>query len=140
MQMRHGGLVFDLPEGWSDRSTLLFTGPRSGEEPGPAMSLHFLIGEGTEPRAILISEFEKRVEVDPSAKVLEEGTFASRLGEGWCLHQSSTVDDATIRQVSVCFVLGPICILAHATCDASRWDSDGDTLLQTLATLGAAAS
>lgn len=138
MEMRHGGLVMDLPEGWSDRSTLLFTGPRTTDAPGPAMSVHFLIGEGKDPRGVLIAEFEKRAEVDPTAKVLEEGAFRSRLGEGWCLQQESTADDLHIRQISVCFALGPVCILAHATCDAHQWDTDGQTLMQTLSTLGAA--
>ncbi len=138
MEMRHGGLVMDLPEGWSDRSTLLFTGPRTADAPGPAMSIHFLLGEGTDPRAILIQEFEKRSEVDPTAKVLEEGAFKSRLGDGWCLQQHSTADDLAIRQISVCFSLGPVSILAHATCDEHQWETDGQILLNTLSTLGAA--
>ena len=139
MQMRHGGLVLDLPEGWSDRSTLLFTGPREKDRPGPAMSVHFLIGEGKDPRGVLIQEFEKRAEVDPDAKVLEEGEFTSRLGQGWCLQQVSTLDDDAIRQVSVCFAIGPVCILAHATCDATQWDTEGPVLMQALSTIGAAA-
>jgi hypothetical protein len=135
MRIRHGGLSIDVPDDWSDQSTLLFvSAPRStstaGSAPGreasrESVAIRFLLGEGKDPRAILSRQLEELSTTYPGVTVVNEGRFVCGLGEGWSKTLSVPMGAIVIRQIVVCCVMGRVAIVASASMgDESRHDAE----------------
>jgi hypothetical protein len=130
MEIVHGGLVIDVPAGWTDASSLLFVAPRmhdmptknAVDAPTETLSIRFAFArEGDSARAILDAELTSLRAIDAKARVLDEGEHACDLGAGWRQTLGVTIGGAPLRQIAVCVVAGPVAVLATATAGEARF-------------------
>ena len=147
MKIRHGALQIDLPEDWSDQSSLLFVAPRDKhpartahptQQTTEAVALNFVDAQGQDAQTILRQQSETLGAADPSFRVLAEEPFACRLGEGWLVTQTLTAADVTLRQLCLAVVIGRIVILATAACSDARFarnEAELRSILQSLETI-----
>lgn len=138
--VRHGGFAIDVPDGWSDQSTLLFVAPRLASDPRSlhgevkpteTISVRFVLGAGAgeagagalelDAAGLLASQVEALKVTDPDFTVLATGPFTSGLGEGWQQTQRITVGGVALLQLATATVIGPIAILATATAAEAKF-------------------
>jgi hypothetical protein len=130
MEIVHGGLVIDVPAGWTDASSLLFVAPRvhdlptknAVDAPTETLSIRFAFArEEDSARSLLDGELASLRAVDKNARVLDEGEHASDLGAGWRQTLAVTIGGAPLRQIAVCIIAGPVAVLATATAGEARF-------------------
>ncbi len=141
MEVRHGGLVIDVPEGWSDQSTLLFVAPRDEATaatvakvavPTEAVAVRFRMSEDKDAAAVLAEEFTGVRAADPDAEEIESGPFSCPLGAGAYRVARVRVGHAPLVQLTAAVVLGPVCVLATASAAEARFPRVREDLLRTL--------
>ncbi len=120
--MRHGGLALDIPETWSDFSTLLFVAPsRDDKLPtassvghgGEAVSVTFLVSD-QKPQEILAAHSTSIEEASLEVTVLEEGPFESPLGSAWHHLQRLVLAGQPVLQIVVVISARGLAIVATA--------------------------
>ncbi|HEY4220582.1 MAG TPA: hypothetical protein VGO62_04550 [Myxococcota bacterium] len=129
MQVRHGGLVLDVPSDWLDQSSLLFVAPRAASTlpsavkvSSPVESLAVrtvVVDAGVSARALLDADNAALASVDASADLVSEGA----LGAGYQRVHRVTLLGHPLRQVSFALVVGELAVLATATCAEARYAS-----------------
>jgi hypothetical protein len=121
--IRHGELEIQLPEGWTDQSTLLFQGPpETASRPtlsriadsNPTVSVRFFHRESADPRDVLAEEFRQLQAMDPGCTMQQQGPLSSELGEGWHLVHRSGDAQEPMQQILACFCLPKTVVLACA--------------------------
>lgn len=147
MDVRHGGLIIDVPEGWADQSTLLFVAPPEAVSAPTAnrsvqatevVSVRFAFGdEGTDARAALHKEAAAMAAGDAQFSVLTEGTFTCGLGAGWRVIQRVSIGGVALRQISCAVVVGAVTVIATATAADARFDKQQAQLERVLASMRA---
>lgn len=124
MELRHGKVRLELPDGWLDQSTLLFVQPRAQVEtvPAPAvtsnLSVRFAFGAGLSARELIEAEMSKLELVQPSLERIASGPFESPLGAGWHEHVRASLLDVAVEQLAVAWVVGDLGIIACCSCGA----------------------
>ena len=130
MKLKHGALVIDLPDTWTDQSSLLFVAPREEQQlpttaavqrPTEAVAMNFLIADTDDPRAILEQQADRMRELHAGFEVLEDGPFTCGLGKGWRYIQRLTVAEVPVRQIAVACVIGPVAVVATASAAEARF-------------------
>ena len=132
MPLQHGGLVIEVPDGWADRSSLLFVAPREPstlpsavkvEEPTESLSVRF---ESVDPETTAMSlledehaRFVATVGIEP--EVVEDAAFVCPLGAGRQRIQKIALGGAPLRQICVAVVVGKVAVLATATAGEARF-------------------
>jgi hypothetical protein len=148
MELRHGGLVIDLPEGWSDQSTLLFVAPppalvgavpaaNAVAQPTEAVSLRFAVAGGREARALLEEQTAALRRTDPALSLVEEGPFSAPFGRGWRVVQRLSLGGIALRQIAVACLRGEVALLATAVAGDAAFARAEETLLGILGSLRA---
>ncbi len=141
MEVQHGGLIIDVPEGWSDQSTLLFVAPRDSQTaatvakvavPTVAVAVRFRGSDGLDAVAVLAEELSGVRAADPDAVELEAGPFSCPLGAGAFRVVRLRVSQAPLVQITAAVVLGPVCVLATASAAEARFSRVRDELLRVL--------
>jgi hypothetical protein len=144
MEIVHGGLVIDVPGGWTDASSLLFVAPRTHDlptknavdAPTETISVRFAFaGAADSARSILANELASLRAIDANARVVDEGEHRCDLGAGWRQTLAVTIAGAPLRQLAVCVVTGPVAVLATATAGEARFALARPTLEASLAKL-----
>jgi hypothetical protein len=125
MELRHGAILFDVPEGWSDRSTLLFVGPAQPNGSSEAVSLVF--SAETSPKDALERQADEIREIDPKLEILKSEPFRSPLGSGCSLLQRYVMNGAPVRQMAVALPLrGGVVIATAVTIEARFAKQDAE--------------
>jgi hypothetical protein len=149
MEVRHGGLILDVPEGWADQSTLLFVAPpdvqaqsaptaNKSVQATEVVSVRFMFGQHDEARAALKGETEAMAAADAQFAVISEGPFTCGLGEGWRIVQRVHVGGIALRQISCAVVVGAVTVLASATAGDARFEKMQAQLDQVLTSMRSA--
>lgn len=147
MKVRHGNLGLEVPDSWSDQSTLLFVAPlpeapalpmlRAQDEPTEAVSVAFRRAQGKSAQALLEEQAQALSTMDEGFVVLSSGPFSSGLGPGWKITQRVLMGGAALRQISAAFVLGPVAVIATAAASDARFERVEVALTQVLRSLSA---
>lgn len=146
--MRHGELEIQLPDGWTDQSTLLFQGPpESASRPtlsriadsNPTVSVRFFHREAADPREILAEELRQLQELDPDCTLQTQGPITSALGEGWHIVHRTGEEQGPMQQLLACFCLPKTVILACAQSHAHSFSATEPLLREILSSLAARA-
>lgn len=145
-EVRHGGFAIDVPDGWSDQSTLLFVGPL---EPTSATSLEstralpetiairFSMVGADDPRQLLIAQADQLADIDPDFEVTDEGSFDCPLGDGFQYTHRLSLDGVTMRQITVACAVGAVVIVATASAADERFDKKKAELIAILSSMRA---
>jgi len=144
VKLHHGALVVDLPNGWSDRSTLLFVAPPETQnlpttahvqEPTEAIAVHFSHTSAQSAQQVLHEQSEQLRQVDPNYRLVSEGPFSCGLGEGWRYTQELKVGEQYVSQLSVACLLKTLAIVATASAPSARFARNQAQLLTILESL-----
>lgn len=141
MKISHGGLGLEIPDDWTDASTLLFLGPAkestdsSKKNAREAISIHFAETDGQDAKEILEQSFEVTKKQEPSLEILEQKTFVCSLGEGWQMLQRLQVGTDAVKQYSACCVRGQLAILLTAAVSEDDFGGCQKRLLTALESL-----
>ena len=132
MQMRHAGLVFDLPDGWRDESALLFVGPSRApqlptttpvQRPGEALAVRFRSHEGKSTEALLEEDLHAARAFDTAIDVVAVESFSCGLGAGKVQERALQLAGQPVLQLVACVVVGPVAVTATASYGASDKDA-----------------
>ncbi len=125
MRLVHGGLALDLPEGWSDQSTLLFTAPVD-DAPLPtahrparsteSLALTFALAKDADADAVVRDEVDKLRAADPGLVLVEVRPFSCGLGAGALAVVRLSLADIALRQLTAAVVVGPVVVRATVSC------------------------
>ena len=137
VEVRHGGFALDLPEGWSDQSTLLFIGP-TGDGFPDAVSVKFSLDAPATPRAILDAQAAQLGMVDPDFTVLDDGPFHCGLGDGWRFVQRLTLDGVVMQQITAAVIVGGVTVIATASAGEARFAEQEAKLVEVLESMRSA--
>lgn len=146
--LRHGGLVVDVPAGWTDQSTLLLVAPpapalptvRAVSEPVESVTIRFIAAAGRSAADVLRDEVAGLARTQAAATVVEEGAFACGLGPGARLEATVDLDGLVLRQLLAAVVAGDLVVLAVATAAEARLPRVRQQLESVLASLRAAST
>ncbi len=131
MKLQHGGFSIELPDDWSDMSTLMFVGPPEApalptvspvQGPAESVTVSFVVVDDEDARTVLRQQAKALETTDPSFRVLDEGPFTCGLGEGHRFRQTIEADGVEVHQLCVACVLGPVAVVATASATAERFD------------------
>lgn len=146
--VRHGGLTVDIPEGWSDRSTLLFVGPsplaaalpttQPVSQVAEAVAISFVPTEGKELTELLADQSTPLRAAAEHFEVLEEGDLQSGLGQGRIATQQLSVGSDRLRQLTAVFSVGEVSVVATATTGEAGFDVAKGRLMDVLESLNRA--
>jgi hypothetical protein len=123
MHVRHGGISIDIPESWSDQSTLLFTAPFPTEtvptaarlqQAAEAVSVSFIRDAGQTAKEVLAAQAQELGQHVPDFAVVSEGPFDCGLGKGWRYTQRFSVDGVSVQQLAVACPAGELVVVATA--------------------------
>ena len=129
MELRHGGFVVDVPEGWQDQSALLLVAPPPSatpmkiDEPTETLAIRF-VAVGANDTAISLLEGEQaRLEAALESKVIvvDDAPFTCALGVGWHRTHKVSIAGVPLRQLCVAIVVGDVAVLATATAGETRF-------------------
>jgi hypothetical protein len=125
MRLVHGGLALDLPAGWSDQSTLLFTAPvddvalpttRKTQRTTESVAVTFALADDKDADAIVRDEVEQLKAADPGLVLVEVAPFSCALGDGRLATVKLTLGETPLRQLTLAVLVGPIVVRATASC------------------------
>jgi hypothetical protein len=133
MEMRHGAIVFDVPEGWIDRSTLLFVGPAQANGTSEAVSI--LFSAESSPKDALERQADEIRELDPKLEVLKSEPFEAPLGSGWCLLQRYVMNGSPVLQLAVALPVRGGLVIATAVAIEARFAKQEAELRRILSSL-----
>jgi hypothetical protein len=146
--VRHGGLTVDIPEGWSDRSTLLFVGPsplaadlptaQHVSSPAEAVSIAFVPTAGKDVDALLAEQSEPIRKAVDQAGEAEVSEVTSGLGPGRLLSQPIVLGSDHLRQLIAVFPVGEVTVVATATAGEAGFSQAKGRLLGVLESLDTA--
>lgn len=134
-RMRHGRLTIDLPEGWSDRSTLLFVGPpptlptaAKRTLPQPSITMTMVKTKGEQPideaRALLDDELAGLGAMDVGLEVLKVEDFRTAMGDGVLSTHRLTLDGVRLVQLHAVVVVGQLAVRAAASSSELEREQD----------------
>jgi hypothetical protein len=127
--LRHGGLVVDVPETWTDQSTLLLVAPASGptlpttravSEPVETVTIRMLAKDARSLAEVLQDEVAGLQRMQAGARVVDEGAFSCGLGTGARLELVLDLDGLALRQILLAAGQGDVVVLAIATTSEAR--------------------
>jgi hypothetical protein len=151
MRLVHGGLALDLPEGWSDQSTLLFTAPvddvpmptaKRTARPTESLAVTFGLaqrragGADDDADAVVREEVERLKAADPALELVEVRPFVGGLGKGSLAVVKLTLAEIALRQLTVAVVVGPVVVCATASCVEAVFARREPALLSLLQSIG----
>lgn len=133
--MRHGRLAIDVPNGWTDRSTLLYVGPPPAlpttaqrELPGPSITMTTVRVKGEQPtaeaRAILDDELAGLRAMDVGLEVLRVEDFTTAMGDGVLSTHRLALDGVRLLQLHAVVVVGQIAVRAAASSSELEREAD----------------
>jgi hypothetical protein len=145
--IQHAGLALDVPAGWTDQSTLLFVAPvpapvdvaQPRAAPVEAIAVRFAAAGGRTAEDCLDEQLGSARLTDPKARVLGVSDFHCGLGAGRLGEQTLEIAGERLCQLIACVVVGPVAIVASASCGEANFPRQREHLLQALASLRAVA-
>lgn len=147
MRLVHGGLALDLPEGWSDQSTLLFTAPvddaalpttRRTVRSTESVAVTFAFAGDDDADAIVRDEVEKLRAADANLTLVDVGPFSCALGAGRLAVVKLTLADTPLVQLTAAVVVGRIVVRATASCVEAAFPRREPALRAILQSIGLA--
>jgi hypothetical protein len=148
ISIQHAALAIDIPDEWRDQSTLLFVAPpppptdyadSKPKVPGQAIAVRFVEAAGRSASDYLKEQHVVAVATDPNARLINEAEFRCGLGPGRIMEQELTLAGHRLCQFSACVIIGPIAVLATASCGAGAPAVERTKLVERLASLRAVA-
>ncbi|MDP2339998.1 MAG: hypothetical protein Q8O67_03485 [Deltaproteobacteria bacterium] len=145
MRLVHGGLALDLPEGWSDQSTLLFTAPvddvplptaKRTTRPTESLAVTFGLAGSDDADAVVREEVEKLRAADPALELVEVRPFTGGLGTGSLAVVRLSLAEIALRQLTVAVVVGPVVIRATVSCVEGAFARREPALIALLQSIG----
>ncbi len=148
VSIQHAALAIDIPDEWKDQSTLLFVAPPPApadyadarpKVPGQAIAVRFVDAAGRSASDYLKEQHAAAVATDPASRLVNESEFRCGLGSGRIMEQELTLAGYRLCQYSACVILGPIAVLATASCGAGASADERAKLVERLKSLRAVA-
>jgi hypothetical protein len=133
MKQRHAGIVLEIPDGWVDRSTLLYVGPTRANGSAQAVSIVF-VPRGS-PQEALERQADELREMDPDLEILSSEPFSAPLGAGWCLLQRYVMNGSPVRQLAVALPVPHGLLIATAATTEARFAKEEAELRRILSSL-----
>jgi hypothetical protein len=145
--VQHASLALDLPDGWTDQSTLLFVAPPPESTdvvpgkalPGEAIAVRFAAAAGRSAAECLQQQLRSAQQADPNARLISESDFHCRLGAGRLAEQELELAGERLSQLVACVVVGPVAVVASASCGSGAFSQQRARLLAVLTSLRAVA-
>jgi hypothetical protein len=145
--VQHASLALDVPDGWTDQSTLLFVAPPAASTdvvparatPGEAIAVRFAAAAGRSAADCLKEQLGSTRLTDPHARVISETDFRCGLGPGRLAEQELEVAGQRLSQLIACVVVGPVAVVASASCASAAFARHRARLLEALCSLRAVA-
>jgi hypothetical protein len=127
--LRHGGVVVDVPDSWSDQSTVLLVAPPAGSglpttkavsEPVETVTIRFFAADGRPASQVLRDEVEGLARIQQGADIVKEGDFRCGLGAGALLEAKLDLGGLVLHQLLAAVVRDELVVLAVATASETK--------------------
>lgn len=141
--LHHGGLVLDVPAGWSDQSTLLVVAPPPPAAPtanasaavAETVSIRFVGLDGRDAATIVRDEVQALQQMAASVTAGDVSDFVCGLGKGARLDARLGLNGLEIAQVAIAVVLAETAVVGVGVCTAARAEQVQPTLVAMLRSL-----
>jgi hypothetical protein len=145
--VQHASLALDVPAGWTDQSTLLFVAPAAElngvvpgrAAPGEAIAVRFAAATGRSAGECLQEQLRAVQLSDPKARLASESDFQCGLGAGRLAELELELAGERLSQLVACVVVGPVAVVASASCGSAAFPQQRAQLLSVLSSLRAVA-